>query len=49
MILDWLGDLGGLLDALVVIFGVLMGPVESFTLKAHMMSNMFSLIPDQTE
>ena len=42
MLLDWLGDLGGLLDALFVICGVIVAPVENFSLKMHIMSSLFT-------
>ena len=40
-LLDWLGDLGGLLDILLHIGHVMMLPIASFTLRQTLMSNFF--------
>ena len=40
-ILDWLGDLGGLLDALYLIANLFMGPLSAWALKATLMSTIF--------
>ena len=40
-LLDWLGDLGGLFDALCIICGNILAPVTAFTLKATLLSNFF--------
>mmetsp|Transcript_12545 Transcript_12545/g.16084 ORF Transcript_12545/g.16084 Transcript_12545/m.16084 type:complete len:135 (+) Transcript_12545:869-1273(+) len=40
-LLDWLGDLGGLLDILLHIGQVLIEPVAMFTLQASLMTNFF--------
>lgn len=39
--LDWLGDIGGLNDALMLIIGALTLPVATFALKAKLLSSMF--------
>ena len=36
--LDWLGDMGGLLDALYIIGAVLMHPFSKFALKSKLLS-----------
>ena len=41
MLLDWLGDLGGLLDALLVICGLLVASSATFELQASLMASMF--------
>ena len=40
-LLDWLGDLGGLLDILLHIGRILVLPISSFTLKQTLMSALF--------
>ena len=40
-LLDWLGDLGGLFDALKLIAQVIIYPVSSFSLSATLMSKLF--------
>ena len=39
--LDWLGDMGGLLDALYIIGISFMTPLSTFALKSKMLSTMF--------
>lgn len=39
--LDWLGDMGGLLDALYLIGMIIMAPISSFALKTELLSSMF--------
>lgn len=39
--LDWLGDIGGLTDALMIIIGALTLPVATFALKAKLLSYLF--------
>ena len=39
--LDWLGDIGGLTDAMMIIVGGLTFPVTTFALKAMLLSSMF--------
>ena len=43
-ILEWLGDVGGLYDALIIIGHVFMGPLTAFTLQTSLMTNMFQYI-----
>ena len=40
-LLDWLGDLGGLLDVLLHMGRIMVFPVSSFTLKNLLMSSFF--------
>ena len=40
-ILDWLGDMGGLLDALYLIGMIIMSPISNFALKTELLSSMF--------
>ena len=44
-VLDWLGDLGGLFDALVLICSVIVTPVATFSMKATLLSKLFSFKP----
>ena len=39
--LDWLGDLGGLFDALYYLFAVLAAPFASYSLKATLLTALF--------
>ena len=39
--LDWLGDLGGLFDALHILGGALVAPIAKFALEAQMMNKIF--------
>jgi len=41
-ILDWLGDIGGLFDALRIIFGLLVAPVASYALRVSLVSTIFT-------
>ena len=41
--LDFLGDLGGLYDALRLIFGIFVAPLASFSLRSSMMTSIFSI------
>ena len=43
--LDWLGDVGGLFDALYLIGKFLMGPLATFTLQAELLSQGFRFLP----
>ena len=40
-ILDWLGDMGGLFDALYLIGMIIVAPISNFALKAELLSSMF--------
>ena len=40
-ILDWLGDMGGLMDALVILGQILIMPISSFTLKSNLLQTLF--------
>ena len=46
-ILDCLGDIGGLTDALVLIFRLIMMPVTTFNLKSFLLTIMFRLVPSR--
>lgn len=40
-LLDWLGDLGGLYDALLHICGIIISPLSAYTLQATLLSSFF--------
>ena len=40
-LLDWLGDMGGLLDALYLIGMIVMSPFAEFALKTELLSSIF--------
>jgi len=40
-LLEWLGDIGGLFDALHIIGGFIVGPVAGFSLKAQLLHSVF--------
>ena len=40
-LLDWLGDLGGLMDVLLHMGRIMVFPISSFTLKQLLMSSFF--------
>ena len=40
-LLEWLGDIGGLLDALQYIGRFLVGPVAAFSLKTQLLGSVF--------
>ena len=44
-LLDWLGDLGGLFDALFIICGAIVAPVATFSMKATLLSKFFRFKP----
>ena len=46
-LLDWLGDLGGLFDALLYICRMLISPLSVYTLKQTILSNMFRFKSDK--
>ena len=46
-ILDCLGDIGGLMDAAVTLFKVILLPFTSFNLKKFLLTIMFRLVPSQ--
>ena len=39
--MDWLGDVGGLFDALRLIASMLAGPIAALALKAELLSQVF--------
>ena len=45
-ILDWLGDLGGLYDAIYYIFYILLKPISAFALNSTIMTSFFRLKGD---
>ena len=47
--LDFLGDLGGLFDALYILGGMLIAPVSGFALNAKLLSNLFQAYESQKE
>ena len=40
-LLEWLGDIGGLLDALRYIGGFLVAPIASFSLSSDLLASIF--------
>ena len=46
-LLDWLGDLGGLFDALLYICRMLISPLSVYSLKQTILSNMFRFKSDK--
>ena len=46
-LLDWLGDVGGLIDALRYLCKFLIGPVTSFSLQATLLSTLFRQRPSE--
>ena len=44
-LLDWLGDLGGLFDALKLLCAFAISPISGFTLKATLMATLFRQRP----
>ena len=46
-ILDCLGDVGGLMDILVLIFKIIMLPFTTFNLKSFLLTTMFRLVPSR--
>ena len=47
--LEWLGDVGGLFDALVLIGRFLVGPITVFTVKVELLTQVFRSAPANTE
>ena len=47
--LEWLGDIGGLLDALFISGSLILAPISAFALKSHLGSRMFSIKPKRKE
>ena len=39
--LDWLGDMGGLFDALYLIGMIILAPISNFALKTELLTSMF--------
>ena len=46
-ILDWLGDLGGLFDALAHVCRVLISPISVFALKSSLLTSFFRFKPSE--
>jgi len=40
-LLDWMGDLGGLYDALILIAGLIVAPISAFNLQSTLMAKLF--------
>ena len=45
-LLEWLGDIGGLFDALLMIGGALFGPIAAFMMKAELLQLAFRIPPE---
>ena len=43
--LGWLGDIGGLIDAIYIILKIIMLPITTFNLKRFLLTIMFRLVP----
>jgi hypothetical protein len=48
-LLDWLGDLGGLFDALKIICNWFVSPVASYALQASLLTKFFLLKPSDSD
>ena len=44
---SWLGDIGGLIDAVYIILKIILMPVTSFNLKHFLLTHMFRLVPSR--
>ena len=44
-LLDWMGDCGGLFDALVMVIGFFVGPLAMFSMQATLLSSFFKFKP----
>ena len=47
-LLDWLGDIGGLLDALKYLVQIIIMPYVSYTYKSQLLTKMFRFQPSQS-
>jgi hypothetical protein len=47
-LLDWLGDLGGLMDALYVFCHLIVAPIATFNMQAVLMAKLFRERPSET-
>ena len=45
-LLEWLGDIGGLHDALLTIGGALCGPIAAFMMKNEILEHAFRIPPE---
>jgi len=43
-VLEWLGDIGGLLDCLTIIGGAIAGPIVGFAMRAMMLHKVFRYV-----
>jgi hypothetical protein len=48
-LLDWLGDLGGLMDALYVFSSILVAPISAFKMQAILMSKLIREKPSERQ
>ena len=44
-VLEWIGDIGGLLDGLKLLGQFLVGPASAFAIKAKLLTSFFSYVP----
>lgn len=44
--LDYIGDIGGLLDGLRIIVGIIIAPVSSYNFTSTLLSKLFSITED---
>ena len=45
--LGWLGDIGGLIDAVCIILKIMLFPITTFNLKSFLLTIMFRLVPSR--
>ena len=46
-VLGWLGDIGGLIDAVYIILKITLLPITTFNLKSFLLTLMFRLVPSR--
>ena len=46
-VLGWLGDIGGLIDAVYIILKIVLLPITTFNLKSFLLTVMFRLVPSR--
>ena len=48
-ILEWLGDIGGLADALIIIGGIFVFPVATYALESNILAAIFRFRKSMTQ
>ena len=46
-LLDWVSDIGGMVDALLLLLKMIIAPITTFNLKSYLLTIMFRLVPSQ--